>query len=700
MMAFAYKLNHRILYLVLFLLGNFAFPAFAQEKLPALERADKLYDKLAFSKAIEEYLQILKAYPTQKDAIMKLADCYRRLNDSKNAAIYYQRVVNYAAPDPTAYLYYGQALMQNQQYNEALPWFQKFVSAMPADERGLKMIASCKQFGEMAKDSSMYEVKLSKVSSPFSDFSPTFWGKKVVFSSARKISGAKYDYNDQSFLDLYSATYNGSPLLGQVEGLDNRINTPVHEANAVFSAEGDEIYFTRNNVVKGKFGQSKEGVVRLKTFYSKLEDNKWTSPLPLAVNDDEYSVGHPCISPDGTRLYFISDKPGGLGETDLYFMEKQENGWGEPRNLGAPINTPGKEMFPTMDQQGTLYFSSNGHLGLGGLDIYRVEGNPGKVGAVVKNMGKPVNSSFDDFGFIIDNPRGVGFFSSNREGGAGDDDIYGFVKNIPLHGIVTDEVTKEPIPGASVKILSSGKPVIITTDAEGKYVYGLRSGKEYFLTFSAEEYIEQKHKVSTRDQGPQPEVYFPVSLAPLQGPEAASLDPVGIDGQPTTPKNLPQFDELSAELNKTKLLPQYEAVKEVMQYSLNLKPEEAISVKHLEMEQIFFIVYYDYNRSDLGKEATQELDKIHAFMEKHQNVKVEISAHTDCRGKHSYNEELSRLRAKEAYEYLIRKKIPAKRLDYTWYGENMPVNYCIDGVDCQDAAHQLNRRTEFKIIGL
>ncbi|HHG85356.1 MAG TPA: tetratricopeptide repeat protein [Bacteroidetes bacterium] len=462
-----------------FLLFAFLFfPAGLQAQDKALDRADRLFKETYYPQALEIYAKFVKENPRNKRATLRLAECYRLTNDSRNAYRWYARVVKFKGIKPLVWFDYGQVLMVNRKYEAAIPWFEKYQQAVPEDQRAREMIEACLNLKSFASQSRLYAIRKLRINSESSDFGPTFYGNKVVFASSRKRPLAKkYSRNGQSFLDLYVANYAGKAELIDPVLFRGKVNTPYHEATACFSSDGKEMYFTRNNYQKRKLAESKSGVVKLATYKSVLIDGKWQDAKPLPFNNVEYSVGHPCLSPDGKRLFFVSNIPGGMGGTDLYVAEKLGDSWAAPMPLGNTINTQGNEMFPWMDAVGNLYFASDGHAGLGGLDIYKAEWRADAFGPVT-NMGAPINSSHDDFGLIYRAADGLGFFTSNRPGGKGDDDIWAYIRLIPLVGFIRDH-QGNPIVDATVTVLTGRSALRLGADEEGKFIYGLRIGQKY-----------------------------------------------------------------------------------------------------------------------------------------------------------------------------------------------------------------------------
>lgn len=463
------------------------------------ERADRLFEEMSYPAATEAYAKVVKEEPKNRYAVLQLAECYRLVNDARNARRWYARAVKFKGIQPETWFNYGQVLMVNRKYKEALPWFEKYRDAIPDDPRAHDMIEACLNLDRFTASAGLYAIKRLSVNSEASDFGPAFYKDMVVFASSRKrqLFDSKYNRTGQGFLDLYAAPYAGKPALGEPELFRGKVNTPFHEATPSFSPDQKEMFFTRNNYFKGKMNAGKEGVVNLATFVSVFAEGKWQAETPLPFNSQDYSVGHPCLSNDGNRLYFVSNMPGGEGATDLYYVDRDGDAWGDPVNLGPKVNTRGNEMFPTMLADGTLCFSSNGRAGMGGLDIYSLE-TDNQNNLTVVNVGAPINSPGDDFSMIYDEVKGVGFFTSNRRGGRGDDDIYAFTKLIPLIGMVKDS-TGKPLEGVTVSVLTGRSVLRLGTDETGKFVYGLSDGQSLRFVFDHPGFAKTERTIKAKD---------------------------------------------------------------------------------------------------------------------------------------------------------------------------------------------------------
>ena len=500
------------------------------------------------------------------------------------------------------------------------------------------------------KNPTQIKIKNLAINSKYSDFSPMFHNdSEVVYASALDssfLTTRRYRWNNQPFLDLYVAQSDGQGEdLKSTQKFSKNINTKYHEASVAFSPDQKTIYFTRNNYGK-KLKRGKNGVNHLKIYRSKLIDGEWTEAVELPFNSENHSNGHPSISPDGKKMYFVSDRPGGYGGTDIYMVDILENGrFSEPKNLGRTVNTKKKEMFPYITEN-SLYFSSDRNMGLGGLDIYQADYVEDIFGVAV-NMGEPINSNRDDFSYIIDKKGEKGYFASNRKGGKGDDDIYSFklLENLnAITGSVADDATGEAIADATVALFNRDKVIVAEakTTPEGKYVFkNLDPLSKYTVKAVKKGYFEDEQEVATKNN---------ISVS------------------------------ISQSLQK---------LKEII--------VEEKNVAKIDTETI----YFDFDRYNIKKQAAFELDKLVAVMLEYPDMVIKIESHTDAIGKKAYNKYLSDKRAKSTRDYIISKGIDASRIQSAiGYGEERLLNDCGDGVRCSRTRHQENRRSEFIIVNM
>lgn len=626
----------------------------AQEK--EMASANKLFNDYAYVDAIKEYEQIAFRGYKSAELYEKIADAYYFNGELEQSAKWYGYLFGFSPDvDSEHYYRYSQALKAKGEYDKANALLEKFAQKKGEDQRAKLYVGNRNYLTTIKNNSGRYEVKKTPINSTYSDYGPAYWGDKIVFATSRDTTGLvrRIDgWTNHSFTELYTADLNGDGTFGKPVRFSSRLDTKMHESTPVFTKDGKTVYFTRNNYNDGKIQKDATGQVLLKIYRAVLDNNKWTNVIELPFNSNVYSVAHPALSPDGKVLYFASDMPGSYGQADIFKVTINDDGsFGTPQNLGTDINTQGKETFPFIDSDGILYFSSDGHPGLGGLDVYTSVAENGTFGKAY-NIGEPVNSKNDDFTFIINSQSKTGFFASNRTGGSGYDDIYAFkeIRAIKfdcrqlLSGNVNDKKTGELLSGAIVSIFSNENKLIntITADVDGKYSFEAECGKSYLVKSEKQGYIAAEANVSI------PEVSGETQL------------PITLTKQETTIK-------IGADL-----------------------------AKEFKIEQI----YFDLAKYDIRADAAIELDKIVNFMKDYPTAKIDVRTHTDCRASSKYNMTLSENRAKSVMKYIIENGIDPSRLTGRGYGETKLVNRCADGVKCSEAEHQQNRRSEFIVMQL
>lgn len=631
----------------------------AQEN--TIKKGNKKYDTYAFIDAREAYLKVAEEGYQSVDLFSRLGDSYYFTADYVNAAKWYGALYNYSQDIDSEYLYrYALSLKSTEQYVASDKIMAKFYEARGEDYRAKLFVNERNYLKEIELQSGKFKIENAKFNSKLSDFAPAYYQNQLVFASnrqTRKPSKMIHDWNDQPFLDLYKANIALQDPKKNLEKLPKNINTKYHESTAVYTKDGKTFYFTRNNFTKKKYKQDEAGTNRLKLYRAKLKDStdgSWdVEELPF--NNDEYSVAHPALSTDEKTLYFASDMPGGKGQSDLYKVAINGDSFGTTQNLGDKINTEGRETFPFISDDNKLYFASDGHVGLGGLDVFVADMSNSNTLGNVYNLGKPINSPQDDFTFIINEKTGIGYFASNREGGNGDDDIYSLTRTEAiitkctqtLEGVVLDENTSEAIPNAKVLLLDSGNNRLAETnaDANGGFNFDLDCNKVYSIRASKEGYTTAEKSFTTSNE-------------------------LGKENQQTL------FMKKGNDLGK------------------EVVPVGGDLVKILGLNPIYFDLDKHYIRGD----AELELRKVIAVMNMYPNMKIDVRSHTDSRADDDYNMALSDRRAKSTIEYLINNGIDAGRLTGKGYGETRHINRCSNGVPCNEYEHQLNRRSEFIII--
>lgn len=737
------KFLFRISFFSLLLICLFTTHSIAQAVAPShLKQANKSYYNKAYSDAIPQYLYSIKKDSSYHEAIINLADCYRLTNDAVNAETWYKRVVKLKESEPIHQLYLGEALMKNKKYDEAKKWFEFYSKNASDDSRGYEHLQTLKQLSRYFKDSSYITIRKININSPESDFCPVPYNGDLIFTSARKrvsVIERTQAWTGKNFFSLYSATEKDSVTFSRPKLFAPELQINYNNGPLCISRDLKTIYFTRNN----PNGNSSDKIIKLEIYESHLlsDDKHWDPQLiPFRWNSSTYNCAHPALSADGSRLYFTSDMSQGYGGMDLYVCKRDGEVWGEPENLGPKINSAGNEVFPFVDQQGTLYFSSDGHDGLGGLDIFSstlIENGY----STPENLGTPINSNSDDFGITMWNKKG--YFSSNRGHKGIDDDIYYFRNTKPdktryLVKLV-DSVSQRQIANTHVDIrdvlTKESLPVI---ESNGSFYADLIPGFDYIFETDAENY---KSKTTVPNiTAKMKTILIPMTrVTNSKNPEGlANVCLTGnayslVDGKKTVLSNVPivVIDNITKEKvtevksnasGKYKIcnLPLNRQYKIQTSFSNYFGSDIEISTLNIKYDSTIY-QDFDFDKIVLGKSikiqnlnfetgqsaltasATKELDKIVDRLKDNPKIVVELGVHTDCRGLAQNNLDLSDDRARVLKEYVVAKGIDSKRVTYIGYGEAVPVNKCECEetviVPCSEQEHQQNNRVELKVIG-
>src|SRR6185436_3017970 len=456
-----------------------------------LRTANSYYDDYAFADAIKNYEAVL-AKKYIPDAIIKLADCYRQTNNSVKAEQWYKEVVKLPVDNPEYKLYYAEALMENGNYNEAKKWFGEYLKLVSNDEKAKRKLASCDTVAAFFRDTTEYNIGLLPVNvTGVSSFSGVFYRSGIVFLSDRPAPGKSRihsDFTGRQFLDLFYAKKSDKGNWLEPEMLRGDINGLYNEGPAAFNKDYDVVYFTRNDYTGFTANKNKKNFNLLKIYKGNFINGEWNLTSEMPFNSNEYSCGHPSINDKGTKMFFVSDMPWGYGGTDIYMVSLENQKWGTPQNVGSHINSPGNEMFPFLLNDSTLYFASDGNYGLGGLDIFMSTFN-GDFWTDPVNLGYPINTSHDDFSFIIDSAERHGYFSSDRIGGI--DKIFSFTKNPPritVSGIISEKVSSMAVSQAKVRLTDQYNRDTALIAADGKYSFLLEQNRKYKITVSRNGY--------------------------------------------------------------------------------------------------------------------------------------------------------------------------------------------------------------------
>ncbi|MDP3002112.1 MAG: OmpA family protein [Bacteroidales bacterium] len=626
------------------------------------ERAYSSFSAGEYFDAIDQFKNTYsKTKKTDKNSrtelVFMIAECYRMINDPKNAETWYKLAVKSSYSKPEAQYWLAESLKKNGKHQMAIDEFKKYKQVAPSDAKADQEIRACELALEWLRNPEAYKVdELKDINSKESDFSPAYgrddFGLIYFTSSRDDAAGNKtHGATGQNYTDIFESRIDkkskwSTPVPVEV------INSEFEEGTPSFSSDYKELYFTRCEAGK----REKKGCVIM---YSKKTGDKWSDPKNIGILPDSVVAAHPSLSSDGSTLYFVSDIAGGFGKKDIWKVTKANGGgaWSKPVNLGPDINTPGDELFPYVREDGTLYFSSDGLIGMGGLDIFKAKPQP-DGSCVVQNMKPPVNSFADDFGITYENGNERGIFSSTRKG-KGNDELYSF--ELPplkfnVTGLVKDEKTGTAITSSLVQLIASdGSNLQAETGTGGDFKFALKADVDYIFLASKRGYLNGKEKETTKGQEKSREFMVTILLTAIDKP--------------------------------------------------------------IELPNIL----YDFGKWDLRPESMVSLDKLVETLIDNENVTIELMSHTDSRDTEEYNQDLSQKRAQVVVQYLIDKEIEPQRLLPKGYGESTPkivdseivkqnpflkmgtalteqyINTLAND-EQKEIAHQINRRTEFRVL--
>lgn len=625
------------------------------EKAYGAFNAGEYYDAIDLFK--DAYSKARKANKNSRtELIFMIGECYRLVNDPKNSETWYKLAVRSSYSKPEAQFWLAESLKKNGKYPQAIDEFKKYKQIAPSDSRADQEIRSCELAAEWMRNPEAYKVEeLKEIVSKEADFSPAYgrddFGLIYFTSSRDDAAGNKtHGATGQAFTDIFESRIDkkskwSTPL--PVEG----INSEFEEGTPSFSSDYKELYFSRCEAGK----REKKGCIIMS---SRKTGDKWSEPKNIGILPDSVVAAHPSISADGTELYFVSDIAGGSGKKDIWKVTRKGGGaWSKPVNLGPDINTPGDELFPYIRVDGTFYFASDGHIGMGGLDIFRARPQPDGSWAV-QNLKPPINSFADDFGIAFEGENERGIFSSTRKG-KNNDELYHFELpplNFNITGLVKDEKTGGPVNSSKIELIASdGNSLQAETGTGGDFKFALRADVDYIIIASKKGYLKGKDKETTKGQEKSRDFMVTILLTPIDNP--------------------------------------------------------------VELPNIL----YDFGKWDLRPESMVSLDKLVETLNDNSNVTIELMSHTDSRDTEAYNQDLSQKRAQVVVQYLIEKGIEAERLSPKGYGESAPktvdkiihaqnpflkegsvlteqVINSLANDEQKEIAHQINRRTEFRVL--
>ena len=643
------------------------------------------YQSLRFTSAIKELTRVLETDPENLVAQEMMAGSNRNIKNYEAALNWYGKLCKQKSIKPEWALYYAEALANREKYEESELWYRNFLSLKPNDRRAEAF--SNANMDAFSANAGEYSVVYSNLNTDASEYSPMYFKDGLLFISnreqknrhvfqwdktsysdmyvvndlgditegepdsakrAEKLKASRYTASydrERSLMSLFSSSKVNEGPTNEPHLLRGKVKSTYHEGPAVLLPEGS-LLFTRNNYIGGKAGKSNEGVNKLKLYTA--SGTGWDKITSFPYNDNEYSTGHPAISRDGKVLVFSSDMPRGFGGTDLYYSVRTGEGrkWGRPVNLGPKINTEGHEQFPYLGKDGKLYFSSTGHPGLGGLDIFEVILKDLKPVGKPKNLGIDINSSSDDFGYIQDEEGKTGFYSSNRRG---NDDIYQFTRTaytVTLKGQIVDANGNRPLEGSRIILRQNGIVDTLKANAKGEFTRILKKETDYELSGSKLSYVSRQNYISTN----------------------------GIKIDSTI--------NVVIKLNRAENIQQW-----VMDNCVSLK--KTFTLKN---------IYYDLDKAVIRRDSQSALDEITEILRKNPEITIITASHTDSRATESYNRNLSLRRGEAARAYLIGKGIDGSRIEVKYYGKSRLLNSCVEGVLCPEEEQQANRRTEFEVL--
>ncbi|WP_060874192.1 OmpA family protein [Myroides odoratus] len=623
-------------------------------------KADHNFDTYAYIEAIKVYENIANKGFINTSILSKLGDSYYFNGKLVEAHQWYAKLFeddypakDLATLDKEYYYRYAQTLKAIGEPEKADAILQEFASVATADSRSILLLTHT-ELEQQTISASRFAMANLTINSPYSDYGATLLDDQLIFTSSRpneEVPSKVHPWTNEPYTQLYATTLTADgtftpPIVFAKEIASSELN----RGSAVFMQEGKRMYFTSNNGLmtgskRAKYDKEDTALVKIYQA-TKQANGHWGNVEELPFNMEGYNTAHPALTPDGKWMYFVSDRPGSVGASDLFRVAIYEsNRFGAVEHLGDAINTAGRETFPFISKEYNLYFSSDGHPGFGGLDVYKAKINhDGRLGVVV-NVGPDLNSSFDDFGFYIDNASNKGFVSSNKEGGQGGDDVYLIVEKPCIQlvmGIVSDLDTQQALEKAEVQVMDTMQQQVnqVNTDEEGYYrLNQLRCGQHYRIRISKAGYFTKELTL-------------------------------------TIDRNQQRRLDIALE-------------------SSNITVESGDDLfKKLKLEPI----YFDFAQFAIRPDAQIELMKVVDVLQQFPNLHIEIRSHTDSRGDDTYNLMLSERRAQATRQWIIKQGIDATRLKAKGYGESQLLNECSNGIPCEESQHQLNRRSEF-IVG-
>lgn len=723
-------------------------PASADQGLASRARADNYFRHGAYHQAAAGYQQIADKTPRRKDAVLhaRLADCYRLMHRPDSAAAWYAKALS--APRKTTSemrLHYAEVLMTLEQYDSAAAVLRQYQALAPGNARAVAMAEGCALAGTLRGTAPGGRATLLPLNTDRSEIAPAIAGGKLVYSldSALTGTGKRDNWTGQGYYNLYRVA---CPVPGRCDGslqpVSPKLNTRYHDGTATFSRDQKEMYFTRSTIEKDMLGgingvADEEGTVSLAIMVADQLDTvsgQYKRIVEAPFNQKNTSTTHPALSPDGTMLVFASDREGGRGGVDLYISRRVAGGaWSQPANLGAQINTSGMELFPVFISDREITFASNGHPGLGGLDVFYAKLDPetGTWGSL-RHAGMPVNSSWDDMSLTLYPNRRSGYFSSNRPARRASDNLYAYRSLAPfINLLVEDSLTGLPLSMAEIAIETERGAVAMRTDAGGSAQSALWPQDSYRMTvrrdgfgslampLSALSLTEDSDTMDVRVRL-QPNTIMNYRARILDEASGEAIESpllvITMDGERGADTvNLATGSLLQRHFNAGHVY-RINAIKE------NYYSDEKIVDTRVADPALFRVslsdtlymcklsigavcqienILYDFDKADIRADAMGSLDKVLKLLRENPGLRLQINSHTDCKGGDDYNLRLSAARANTVIRFLAKRGVNVGRLQAKGFGASAPVFNCAgDCEGCSEDGRQRNRRTEFSVLGL
>jgi outer membrane protein OmpA-like peptidoglycan-associated protein len=692
------------------------------------KKADYFFEHYAYRNALEIYRHMFEKDSANYHVRERIAMCYFKLHDPVSAELWYSGLAREPDIHPAAKFEYAEALSMNGKYEESMHWFEEYLKDHPTDKLAIDKLDFLRHISDYLVHDERFIITTFGLNSDHAEYGAHYFHDGVVFASSRDtdlfFKHKPFDglSSDESLLNLYFGQMNvAGEWQKHVPFHNQKLKTYYHEGPMAFYDNFKRGAFTQSNIQNGKPVYDSDGKVNLRIYFAEVAHlGDFEHVAPFEHNNNEYSNAHPSFSPDGSVMYFSSTMPSGFGDSDIYYSLRTQKGWGQPVNLGSAINTREDESFPYLANDTTLYFSSNGHGTLGGLDIYVTYKRNGEFGKPI-NLGSPMNSRFDDFSLVCDSLGRYGFIASNREGGIGQDDIYGYRAHFYLLAGQVRELSagQEKIPYAKIVAYNSNGDLIDSTrsDGDGYFHLDLPFDQD-FKIHGEKEGFETLEDLAFTTRG-KPFGVDSLTLPLWRQNLFAKGKVYSNETQQILPGATVLLDNLTDGVKDSVV------VGEGGEYSFLVRPGKKYRiagskegfvpngfnletkgilqgdlVNDILLEEVYIdkeLILFEYDADNVLAASEKQLNRVLRTLLKYPRATINVGAHADSRGTKEYNTMLSRKRAISTQRYLIANGIPASRIILNWFGEELILNRCSDGVECPEEEHSKNRRAELKV---